>query len=129
VSDYELTRGGKSYSYYTVKHFRESYPDSRIYFIMGSDMLLSFETWYRADDLLKMCTPLCISRSAEDTAAARAHAKALSSTGEAVFLEAEPFEVSSTQIRQMFAQKNFTNLYCYLDENVVKYIMDKNLYG
>jgi nicotinate-nucleotide adenylyltransferase len=129
VSDYEFTREGKSYSYYTVKHFCESFPGSRIYFIMGSDMLLSFETWYRADELIKMCTPICISRSKEDTAAAREHAEKLSVDGEAVFLEAEPFEVSSTQIRQMFAQKNFTNLYCYLDENVVKYIMNKNLYG
>lgn len=128
VSDYEFTREGKSYSYYTVKHFSESYPESRLYFIMGSDMLLSFEEWYRWRELLEMCTPICVSRSAEDTAAARQHAKTLSDKGNAVFVEAEPFEVSSTQIRKMISDKNFTKLYCYLDENVVKYIVEKNLY-
>jgi nicotinate-nucleotide adenylyltransferase len=128
VSDYEFTREGKSYSYYTVRHLLEEYPEDRLYFVMGSDMLLSFESWYRADELIKMCTPICVSRSAEDTAAARIHAKELSVIGKALFVEAEPFEVSSTQIRDMIYQKKFTNLCCYLDENVVKYISDRNLY-
>lgn len=129
VSDYELKREGRSYSYYTVKHFKEKFPDKKLYFIMGSDMLLSFEKWYRWRELLGMCVPVCVSRRGEDTAAARERAKLLSSAGEAVFVESEPFEISSTQIRKMISDKNFTKLYCYLDENVVKYIMDKNLYG
>jgi nicotinate-nucleotide adenylyltransferase len=129
VSDYEFTREGKSYSYYTVSHFRSLYPDSRIYFIMGSDMLLSLDSWYRAEDLLEMCTPLCISRCESDSAAAREYAEKLKSGCGAIFVEAEPFEVSSTQIRKMIHHKKFTNLYCYLPKNVVKYIMEKNLYG
>lgn len=129
VSDYEFTQEGKSYSYYTVKHFRELYPDSRLYFIMGSDMLLTFDSWYRADELAKLCTPLCVARSQEDIERCREKAGELSAVGDAVFVEAAPFEVSSTQIRKMIYDKNFAMLSCYLDENVVKYIMENNLYS
>lgn len=125
VSDFELRREGKSYSYYTVKAFVEKYGE-KPYFIMGSDMLLSFHTWFKADELKNMCLPVCISRTPQDTAKAREYAAKMGS--KAVFVECEPFEISSTEIRNMIKRGNFSKLSCYLDENVVKYILDNNLY-
>ena len=43
VSDYEIEKGGKSYTYLTLEHF--SSPDTEIYFLMGTDMLLSLGEW------------------------------------------------------------------------------------
>ncbi len=125
VSDWELKREGKSYSYFTVKHFRELYPDGELYFIMGSDMLLTFESWYRADELMKMCTPLCITRSDADTQACRE--KAGQYPG-AVFVEAEPFEVSSTQIRALAGKGRYDELRPLVDERVLGYIISHKLY-
>lgn len=52
VSDWELKRKGKSYSVITLRHFHEMYPDDKLFFIMGSDMLLSFEQWFQYDEIL-----------------------------------------------------------------------------
>lgn len=125
VSGWELEREGKSYSYYTVRHFRELYPEGELYFIMGSDMLLTFDQWYRADELMKMCTPLCITRCAEDTQACREKAKLYP---KAVFVEAEPFEVSSTQIRALARERRYGELEKLLDERVLGYITTHKLY-
>ena len=53
VSDYELNKQGKSYTYLTVEHFREVYPNDKIYFIVGGDMLTDFKTWKNPDRILK----------------------------------------------------------------------------
>lgn len=125
VSDWELRREGKSYSYYTVKHFRELYPEGELYFIMGSDMLLTFDRWYKAEELMRLCTPLCISRRAEDTELCREKARGFE---KAVFVEAEPLEISSTEIRAMLKDGQYPELSEYLDSKVIEYILYKHLY-
>ena len=128
VSDWELKQSSKSYSVLTLRHFHSVYPDAKLYFIMGSDMLLSFHEWYRYEEILSLASLICISRSGSDTAQEmKKYASWLAeSGGEVIILEDEPFEVSSTQIREAF--KKNTDYTCYLNKNVVKYILDKNLY-
>jgi nicotinate-nucleotide adenylyltransferase len=127
VCDYELSKQGKSYSVLTLRHFHSLYPDDRLYFIMGSDMLLSFDKWYRYEEILSISGLICMSRSAEDTARLEPKAEKLREKGgEIKVVSAEPFEVSSSQIREML-KKNL-DCTCYLDENVVQYIKDNNLY-
>lgn len=55
VSDYEIVKQGKSYTYQTVEHFRTLYPDAEIYFIVGGDMLKDFKTWKNPDRILSAC--------------------------------------------------------------------------
>ena len=126
VSDFEIMREGKSYSYYTVKHLREVYPDSELYFIMGSDMLLSFHEWYRYEDILKMCGIICMSRENGDICELESYAEKLRDKGEVVIVNAKPYELSSTDVRCKL--KNHEDCTCYLDENVVQYISDNKLY-
>ena len=52
VSDIEIKRGGKSYTVDTVTAVRELYPEEKIYLLIGSDQLLSFDRWYRYRDIL-----------------------------------------------------------------------------
>ena len=56
ISDMELQREGKSYTAQTVEELRRSYPDDELFLVMGTDMLLSFESWYRFEYLLENCT-------------------------------------------------------------------------
>ena len=45
VSDYEIARGGTSYTYLTCRYFRETYKDAQIFWLVGTDMLRDFPTW------------------------------------------------------------------------------------
>lgn len=128
VSDWELKQSGKSYSVITLRHFHSVYPDDRLFFIMGSDMLLSFHTWYCYEEILKLASIVCISRENEDTVQKlNDYAERLKNKGgEVIIIEEEPFEVSSTLLRDKL--KNRQDCSCYLDENVVQYIEANNLY-
>lgn len=53
ISDFEVNKQGKSYSYQTVEHFKEKYPNDQIYFVCGGDMLTDFKTWKNPDRILK----------------------------------------------------------------------------
>ncbi len=126
VSDFEQRQGGKSYSVYTVGHFSEQYPDDELYFIVGSDMLMCFDKWYRFEDILKKVTLAVVSREYDDHEKLRQKASELSDYGKITVLSAEPFPVSSTEIRERIACGQ--NYSCYLPEKVVQYIRLNNLY-
>jgi nicotinate-nucleotide adenylyltransferase len=53
--DRELTREGYSFTVDTLRDLSESYPDTRLFFIMGLDSLLSFTTWHKYQDILSFC--------------------------------------------------------------------------
>ena len=54
ISDYEIEKQGKSYTYQTVEHFYSE--DQQLYFIMGGDMLVNFKTWKYPERILNACT-------------------------------------------------------------------------
>lgn len=62
VSNYEIEKQGKSYTYLTVEHFKNLYPDSELYFIVGGDMLTDFKTWKNPDRILKASNLAVFSR-------------------------------------------------------------------
>ena len=62
VSDYETTKQTPSYSVETVKHFKELYPDDELVFIFGEDSLDYVDTWYKAEELLSLCSFAVIAR-------------------------------------------------------------------
>ncbi len=61
VSDYEIKRGGKSYTYDTVTHFKQFF--DTIYLIIGADNLKTLSKWYRFRDLDKMVRWVVATRS------------------------------------------------------------------
>lgn len=127
VSDYEIANSRKSYTVYTVRHFRKLFPGDRLYLLVGSDMLLSFESWYEYREILQNVTVSAISRTGEDMGELVKMSERLSEYGECVVVNAEAVTMSSSEIRKMI--KNNSDLSCYLDAKVVKYILLKNLYG
>ena len=62
VSSYEIDKGGISYTFETVTHFKNLYPSAKIYFMLGSDMLENFPTWKNPDVILDNCTLLLTER-------------------------------------------------------------------
>ena len=66
VSDYEIKRGGVSYSYVTCRHFKKLYPDDELYFIVGADMLECFHLWREPEEILKCVTLAVCAREDKD---------------------------------------------------------------
>lgn len=127
VSDYELKNDRISYSIYTVEHFRKKFPADRLFLLLGSDMLLSFDKWYCFEKILSQVTLIVVSRNNGDMDSLKRKAAELSVYGEILISNALPEVVSSTEIRKNFRENSdFT---CYLDENVVQYIRLKGLYS
>lgn len=129
VSDYEISLSEVSYTVNTIRHFHSLYPDDNLFFIMGSDMLLSFERWRNFEEILSMCTIIAASREDGETDMAELEAQAenLRRYGNVMLLRTDAYEASSTEIREKI--KKSCDISCYVPENVVKYILEKKLYA
>lgn len=127
VSDYEINSDRVSYTIYTVEHFRSLFPEDELYLLVGSDMLLCFEKWYRFEDILSQVTLCAVSRNSGDMEELREAASRLSQYGCIRISEAPAVEISSSEIRKNI-EKN-TDCTCYLHKNVVQYIRSKGLYS
>lgn len=131
VSDYEIRKDGKSYTVETLTHLKAQYPHVAWTLMIGSDMLLTFDRWYRWMDILEMAAVCVVSRQPGDEALLRQKAEALQQqmqqcgkSADILVLSVAALPVSSTQIREKM-QKN-ENCSCLLPENVVQYM---NVYG
>ena len=54
IETIELARGGKSYTYDTMKELTQNNPDTDYYFIIGGDMVEYLPKWYKIDELTSM---------------------------------------------------------------------------
>lgn len=130
VSDTETVRGGKSYTFDTVSEFRQRFPDAEIFLFMGDDMFLCLDSWYKSDELLKICTPVaaCRTCSGDMLQKMRNYAENIPSLagGKYILCPAKAFEVSSTQIRNTIAEGGSTE--GLLEKSVADYIKQKGLY-
>lgn len=126
VCDYEIKSDRKSYTIYTVEEFRRRFPYDELFLLVGSDMLMIFETWYRFEEILKEVTLAVVSRKDGDISTLDKKAQELQKYGKIIVCSAQPLEISSTEIRKKIVKNE--NFSCYLDKNVVQYITSNNLY-
>ncbi len=54
ISDYELRKGGVSYTVDSVRHFRGLYPNDELYWIIGGDQLPQLERWKDIGELARL---------------------------------------------------------------------------
>lgn len=128
VSDYEVSRIGVSYTFDTVRHFRSLYPNDKLFWLVGGDMLKSFDRWKSWQEILSMCTLAAVSRQkyGSDRDELEKKAAELRKYGEVLFAETKPLEISSTEIRKKIIKNS--DISCYVPQNVVKYILECGLY-
>lgn len=106
VSDCELRRQGKSY---TVDTLREFYaPENRLFLLCGTDMMLTLDTWYQAEEIFRLCYPIYIRREEDPILTQRIVAKIAEyqqKYGAIVRrVVMDPIVLSSTQIRKAVAE-------------------------
>lgn len=136
VSDIEIKKEGKSYSFDTVTSLYDIYNknENMIYFLIGTDMFFMLEKWYRYEELLNLCTFAVALRNASDYSfmpEIRAKRDCLIKKGyKIILLENEAFEISSTELRDKikcgFASES--ELRRYLNGDVLRYITEEKLY-
>ncbi len=114
VSDFEIKKEGKSYSFETVKAFRKMYPDDELYFIMGDDQYKVFSSWYKSDELLTLCKFIVFTREGENI------------MPPFLGIRIEPILISSSEIRGKI--KSGEALDGLLPERVIDYISENKLY-
>ena len=102
VSDMELRREGKSYTADTVDALRREYPGAEICIVMGTDMFLSFKTWYRWQYMLDCCTLAVLSREDFDRREIERFREELERENDArvIVIPHTPLPMSSTEIRE-----------------------------
>lgn len=130
VSDLEIMRGGKSYTVDTVTELKKLYPGDELFLIIGSDMLLSFDRWYRFEDILDNVT-LCVATreneiSAEDLLS-YAMDKLKLDVEDIIISSVDAFVCSSTQVRNLIKEESSTEE--MLDKSVRGYINFRKLYS
>jgi nicotinate-nucleotide adenylyltransferase len=126
VSDYEVKKGGISYSYLTCRHFKKLYPDDQLYFLVGADMLKSFPKWKNPQEILSLVTLAACARESESD-----FFSYLKDTERAVGKEVKVVHyvgkrVSSTRIRTLAALGE--NIAEYTPQKVCQYISDNGIY-
>ncbi len=124
VSDIEITRKGKSYTADTLEQLKELYPNDELYFIVGTDMLLTIDAWFEPHRIFKAAKIAAIARECDDKGKILAHIEKLKPLGAEVhFVDCEPLPISSTELRANISGKRE-----YLPEGVFDYISREHLY-
>ena len=128
ISDTEIQRGGKSYTYDTLKALER--PDTRLFLLCGTDMVLTFDTWYRFEDIFKLCYPTYIRRE-NDPILTRRVVEKINEYYEkygVMFrrIVTDPIELSSTEIRRRVAKGEAID--GLVPQKVAEYIREHGLY-
>ncbi len=62
IDTHELDRDGISYTVDTLEYLGQSFPDQRLFLIVGADSLASFAQWKEPQRLLQQCTLAVVRR-------------------------------------------------------------------
>ena len=131
VSAMEVEREGKSYSVDTVRALHEQYPDAELWLLMGTDMFLSFQNWYKPEEILRYTGLCAFGRTEKDGEALFAPQRAFLGEkfpGSRVVTMTLPnlVDVSSTELRERIPKGKTAGL---LAPAVLGYILREHLYG
>ena len=133
ISDIEISRGGRSYTVDTLTALREKYPDDELFLLVGTDMILTFDLWYRYLDILSLCNLVYVRRETDrklnDKISDKISSLEKQSGRKIRHIKMSPLEISSSELREMIAQGDRAGMKKYLPERVMEFILSRGLYG
>lgn len=108
VSDIEVTREGKSYTFDTLSALKAE-GDDDLYLLCGTDMMMTFDTWYRFEDIFALAAVALAQRYVLSADEKRKIDEKIAYYKERygariIELKAKPTEISSTMLREMIAR-------------------------
>ena len=127
VSDYEISKGGVSYTYLTCRHFKEKYPDAEIFWLVGTDMLRDFPTWKNPQEILSLVTLAVCGRNEQGAWIEAEQEKFIRLFGKRfAYLSYNGKDISSTKIRVLAGAGMRLNE--FVPASVEEYIQANGLY-
>ena len=136
IDDYELKSSDISYSFNTLKYFKELYPPSKLRLIIGEDNFMSFTKWYKYNEIMKIVNIIVLVRDNILRCDNMEEIKILleeninlfnkAKCGKIYFSEKHKSIISSTMIREHVSRNESIMNYVSNENN--KYILDKGLY-
>ncbi|MBP3684244.1 MAG: nicotinate (nicotinamide) nucleotide adenylyltransferase [Oscillospiraceae bacterium] len=127
VSDLELNREGVSYTFETILHLKEVYPEAQLVLLMGTDIFLSFHSWKNPEIILENASLGVFYRGEKgEKAAIEAKKAEMEAKGAGVELvKNDIINISSTQMRRLLAFRCAGEM---LPDGVLDYIREHRLY-
>lgn len=128
ISDIEMRREGKSYTAETLEELHDLFPQDEFYLLMGEDMFMTVEQWYRPETIFSLAAVCATPRSLHGMGKLQMKQDEYQARyGARCFLEDIPYlPVSSTQVREWVRRgKDITPL---VPERVADYIRERGIY-
>lgn len=127
VSDLEITRPGKSYTWQTICSLRQRYPREELVLLVGTDMLCSLPEWRDGEKILREVTVAVVPRGGrQERQTIEEEARVIQSMGGRVTaVDCAPCDISSTQLRRLLAFRCASE---FLSPAVEDYIRENGLY-
>lgn len=126
TTDIEFKRKGKSYSFDTITQLKKIYPLDELFLIVGSDQFFSFQSWYRADDILSMVTVVTAAREKNEYKALLDFKSQHDNMKNTIVSNFSVIEVSSSEIRNKI--KAGADISALVPEAAADYIKENKLY-
>ena len=129
VSDIEIKREGKSYTADTIRYFKENYQDAEIFFLCGTDMILTMDFWYKPEYIFNNATIVYVRRE-NDSVTTEEIAKKCAFYQEKfdakiIYLKMDTIEISSTDIRNSINENRLNTL---VSPEIYNFIKENGLY-
>ncbi len=126
VSDFEIKKGGISYTAETLEHLKNE--NNKIFLLCGSDMFLTLDKWYHSREIFEKAAIVCVPRYSGDRAMLEEKRDDYVSNykAEVIFAGENPLEMSSTEVREAILRGE--NLDKYLPAGVIEIIKKEKLY-
>lgn len=128
MDNVELKKGGVSYSIDTISYFKNSFPDSDLFLLIGTDQAIDFKKWKAWEEILKT-VQLCIVHRPEilkDRTDTEITEELTVDFKKPVWIQAPLLEISATEIRaKIFKNESIRYI---VPREVAEYIFKNNLY-
>ncbi len=127
ISDYEIIKGGESYTYKTLQYFKEKYSldQNTLVYVIGADSMKDLKTWSNPQELAKLATFYVIKRPHYKNVEKDIDEFKNSYGGNIILSEYVGQDISSTEIRLKNAFDAIDDL---VPNDVAQYIEKNRLY-
>ncbi len=128
VSDIEIVREGRSYTFLTLQELSHTHPESELFLIIGADSFVQLPQWYNVKEIFSLAGILTVSRGEYGYSFLNELKEKYEKEYNAnVKIIEEPIApVSSTIIRNAIKSKE--DIRRYLPKDVFEYIRQNRLY-
>jgi len=132
VSNYEIEKGGLSFTYETLQYFKEKNDlqneEKEFFFITGADCLISIEKWRDVQKIFSLATLVVFTRDGISKREIIERKKRIEKkyNGKIIVLDLKELEISSTDIRDRVNKNKRIDF--FVPPKVVDIIYNKELY-